>query len=110
MRFEQQSRDTVIPMDQVTVKPVMTAPKFVQSPASQSPPSQLSSATTAQSEPAKHGHRKAVFPVSDGDVPFLFPEDLTVDGIEKLEAYLAVSLKKEKRLAHEPAVGMPSVE
>jgi hypothetical protein len=43
------------------------------------------------------GQRKAVFPVSDGDVTFIFPEDLTLEGIEELEAYLAVFLKKEKR-------------
>lgn len=43
--------------------------------------------------------RKAVFPVSEGDVTFVFPETLTVEGIEELEAYLNVFLKKEKRIA-----------
>jgi len=43
--------------------------------------------------------RKAVFPVSEGDVTFIFPKHLTMEGIEELEDYLAVFLKKEKRLA-----------
>lgn len=50
-------------------------------------------------QPVKKGHRKAVFPVSEGDVTFVFPENMTLDGIEELEAYLAVFLKKEKRNA-----------
>ncbi len=45
------------------------------------------------------GQRKAVFPLSEGDVTFLFPEKMTQDGIEELEAYLKVFLKKEKREA-----------
>lgn len=52
----------------------------------------------AQAEhPPTSGLRKAVFPLSEGDVIFLFPDGMTEDGIEELEAYLAVFLKKEKR-------------
>ncbi len=46
---------------------------------------------------AAKGQRKAVFPVSEGDVTFLFPANLTVEGLGELEEYLEVFLKKEKR-------------
>lgn len=81
--------DTGIPMDQVTVeapaKP--TAPHV--------PPAAPAIAADAAS--AKVGQRKAVFPVSEGDVTFVFPEGLTAEGLEELEMYLEVFLKKEKR-------------
>ena len=51
--------------------------------------------------PPSAGQRKAVFPVSEGDVTFLFPDGMTEEGIAELEAYLAVFLKKEKRKAAE---------
>lgn len=83
--------ETGIPMDQVTVEnpPSRTAPIV--------PPDALAAADI---QPA-HGQRKAVFPVSEGDVTFIFPDGMTEDGIEELEAYLAVFLKKEKRRAAE---------
>ena len=79
--------DTGIPMEQVTVQSAV-APAPPQIPP-MAPPSETPSA----------GQRKAVFPVSEGDVTFIFPKGMTLDGIEELEAYLAVFLKKEKRVA-----------
>lgn len=84
--------DTRIPMSQVTVEQVgakATPPV---------PPAQPQ--TRADTAPVA-GQRKAVFPVSEGDVTFLFPDGMTEEGIEELEAYLAVFLKKEKRKASE---------
>ncbi len=80
--------DTGIPMSQVMLQdaPVVLKP---QSPPPASP--------APLQEVIKEGQRKAVFPVSEGDVTFIFPEGMTLEGIEELEAYLAVFLKKEKR-------------
>jgi hypothetical protein len=83
--------DTGIAMSEVFV---VTAPAGRAQPP-QSPPPSASLANT----PAKDGKRTAIFPVSEGDVTFIFPEDMSVEGIEELEAYLAVFLKKEKRNA-----------
>lgn len=82
--------DTGIPMSQVTVEHVgsETPPPI--------PPAQPQARADAV---ATAGQRKAVFPVSEGDVTFLFPDGMTEEGIEELEAYLAVFLKKEKRKA-----------
>jgi hypothetical protein len=81
-----------IPADQVSVEqvPAVASPPPIQAPPTD--PQKVESNVPA-------GQRKAVFPVSDGDVTFIFPDGLTIDGIEELEAYLAVFLKKEKRLA-----------
>jgi len=65
----------------------------------QAKPATITPPPETQQESAKQGQRKAVFPVSEGDVTFVFPEGMTLDGIEELEAYLAVFLKKEKRNA-----------
>lgn len=43
----------------------------------------------------KQGMRKAMFPVSDGDVTLIFPEDISADGLETLGMYLDIFLKKE---------------
>lgn len=80
--------DTGIPMSQVTVE---------QASAKAPPP--IPPAQTRDDAPQASGQRRAVFPVSEGDVTFLFPEGMTEEGIEELEAYLAVFLKKEKRRA-----------
>ncbi|MEM6609414.1 MAG: hypothetical protein AAF689_12620 [Pseudomonadota bacterium] len=64
------------------------------------PPPVAPTGPAADPEP-QAGQRKAVFPVSEGDVVFLFPEGISLDGLEELEDYLAVFLKKEKRLAAE---------
>lgn len=84
--------DTGIAVDQVSVE---QAPPNANPPAVQAPPAEIIKPDLA----LVSSQRKAVFPVSDGDVTFIFPDGLTIDGIEELEAYLAVFLKKEKRLA-----------
>lgn len=82
--------DTGIPMNQAILQ---------DAPASAVPPQTPPPAETAKQEVVKEGQRKAVFPVSEGDVTFIFPKGMTLEGIEELEAYLAVFLKKEKRNA-----------
>lgn len=84
--------DTSISVDQVSVE---QAPEVPAAPPIQAPPAEAKTPDVKVTS----GQRKAVFPVSDGDVTFIFPDGLTIDGIEELEAYLAVFLKKEKRLA-----------
>ena len=86
--------DTGIPMDQAIVQ----TPPAATAPPPQSPPP---ASASQKVEEIKEGQRKAVFPVSEGDVTFVFPEGMTLDGIEELEAYLAVFLKKEKRQAQQ---------
>lgn len=83
--------DTGVPMEQAIVETHMkgVVPKI--------PPS--AQALSAETAPTTAGQRKAVFPVSEGDVTFVFPEGLTIDGLEELEMYLEVFLKKEKRKA-----------
>lgn len=84
--------NTGIPMSEVTVE----------QSGSKGPPPIPPAQPQAQAEaPPTAGQRKAVFPVSEGDVTFLFPDGMSEDGIEELEAYLAVFLKKEKRKAAE---------
>ncbi|TPL80247.1 hypothetical protein FJ950_26815 [Mesorhizobium sp. B2-3-14] len=45
----------------------------------------------------KQGSRKAVFPVSEGDVTLIFPENLSADGLVELGQYLSIFLKKEQK-------------
>lgn len=45
----------------------------------------------------KAGSRKAVFPVEDGDVTLIFPEDISADGLAELGQYLDIFLKKEQK-------------
>lgn len=54
-------------------------------------------AAQRQEEPPKAGTRKAVFPLSEGDVALIFPEAMSAEGLEELGAYLAIFLKKEAR-------------
>lgn len=81
--------ETGIPMNQAIVH---DAPSAV-TPPPQSPPP----ASTSLPRTTKEGQRTAVFPVSDADVTFTFPKDMTLDQFEELEDYLAVFLKREKR-------------
>lgn len=81
--------DMWIPMDEVIVE---------QRSERRAPPPPPPSDRTADA-PAPRGQRKAVFPISEGDVTFLFPEGLTAEGLQELEDYLAIFLKKEKRRA-----------
>ncbi|MER9351205.1 hypothetical protein [Mesorhizobium sp. M7A.F.Ca.US.010.02.1.1] len=48
---------------------------------------------------AKKGSRKAVFPVEEGDVTLIFPENMSADGLAVLGQYLDVFLKKEQKKA-----------
>lgn len=48
---------------------------------------------------APTGSRKAVFPVSEGDVALIFPKDITADGLRELGLYLNIFLKKEEAAA-----------
>jgi len=59
-------------------------------------------ATALANKPAneiesKPGMRTAVFPVEDGDVTLVFPENLSADGLEELGEYLNIFLKKEHK-------------
>jgi hypothetical protein len=81
--------DTGIPINQV----FLAAALIEKTPPPQSPPV-AGSTSVVQS---KEGQRTAIFPVSEGDVTFVFPENMSLEGIEELEAYLAVFLKREKR-------------
>jgi hypothetical protein len=48
-------------------------------------------------EDVKTGLRKAVFPVEEGDVTLIFPENISADGLEELGQYLNIFLKKEQK-------------
>lgn len=48
-----------------------------------------------QDEVTKPGSRKAIFPVDDGDVALIFPEDISEEGLKTLGMYLDIFLKKE---------------
>lgn len=45
----------------------------------------------------KDGSRKAVFPVEDGDVTLIYPENISKEGLEELGQYLRIFLKKEQK-------------
>lgn len=45
----------------------------------------------------KPGSRKAIFPVDEGDVALIFPENISADGLQTLSMYLDIFLKKEIR-------------
>jgi hypothetical protein len=46
---------------------------------------------------AEKGMRKAVFPLSEGDVVLMFPQGLGPDGFDELSSYLQIFLKQAKR-------------
>lgn len=54
---------------------------------------------TIQSQPeaVPNGMRKAVFPVSEGDVTLIFPNSLSPEALEELGDYLEIFLRKAKR-------------
>lgn len=65
-------------------------------------PAHLAAALTGRQsseseQEVRPGSRKAVFPVEDGDVTLIFPEDLSADGLEELGQYLSIFLKKEQK-------------
>lgn len=45
----------------------------------------------------KEGSRKAVFPVEEGDVTLIFPENISKDGLDELGQYLNIFLNKEQK-------------
>lgn len=51
----------------------------------------------AAAEAIPSGMRKAVFPVSEGDVTLIFPTSLSPEGLEELGDYLEIFLRKAKR-------------
>lgn len=79
------------PLKDVTI--METAPATPTTQAAPSIPAHLLK-QKPQDEPTQ-GMRKAMFPVSDGDVTLIFPEDISADGLETLGMYLDIFLKKE---------------
>lgn len=86
-----------VPVNEVSVmeasRPENTPPQM---------PAHLMAALTGHQTPdfdleLKTGSRKAVFPVEDGDVTLIFPEDISADGLEELGQYLNIFLKKEQK-------------
>ena len=53
----------------------------------------------AANDSTPKGHRKAVFPLDEGDVSLIFPEGLSADALTDLGSYLDIFLKKEQRKA-----------
>ncbi|RGP40807.1 hypothetical protein BPTFM16_01099 [Altererythrobacter insulae] len=45
--------------------------------------------------PLVEGTRKAMFPLDEGDVTLIFPEGISTESLEDLDAYLSIFLKKE---------------
>lgn len=52
-----------------------------------------------QEDNVPSGSRKAVFPVSEGDVSLIFPKGITAEGLRELGMYLDIFLKKEEAAA-----------
>lgn len=48
-------------------------------------------------EERPEGTRRAVFPLDEGDVTLIFPEDITADGLGLLADYLDIFLKREQK-------------
>jgi hypothetical protein len=76
-------------------------PLTVEDSSMEKQPSQLarfaSGSLPATAEATPIGMRKAVFPVSEGDVTIIFPTNLSPDGLEELGDYLEIFLRKAKR-------------
>lgn len=82
-------------LEEITVLEAAQAPPPQDRP--MIPASLLAGANTQdQREEERAGTRKAVFPVSDGDVALIFPKDITADGLRELGLYLNIFLKKEE--------------
>ena len=50
---------------------------------------------TGGEEPTPKGARKAVFPITDGDVTLMFPEGITGAGLKSLKRYLDIFLDEQ---------------
>lgn len=72
----------------------VTVLQAAETPASERPniPASLL-ATQEDKEPL--GTRKAIFPLKEGDVSLVFPEDLSETGLNRLKAYLEIFLEQE---------------
>jgi hypothetical protein len=57
-------------------------------------------AAKKQAEVLPPGSRKAIFPIDEGDVALIFPENISEDGLETLGLYLDIFLKKEIQKKH----------
>lgn len=53
-------------------------------------------APNTQEEKIPSGTRKAMFPLDEGDVTLLFPDDLSAEGLDLLGSYLDIFLNREK--------------
>ena len=87
-------------LEEITVLETAQTPPVVERPpvpASLLAAAQMQSNLQDQKEAA--GTRKAVFPVSDGDVSIIFPKDISADGLRELGMYLDIFLKKEEAAA-----------
>lgn len=91
--FTDQSKSAV-KIEEITV--LESAPI---TPAAERPmiPASLLAGNAEEKEPV--GTRKAVFPVSEGDVALVFPKDLSAEGLRELGLYLDIFLKKEEAAA-----------
>lgn len=81
----------------------ITVLEAVQTPPAQGrptvPAALLGAQQTSQEERQPAGTRKAVFPVTGGDVALIFPEDISADSLRELGLYLDIFLKKEQSAA-----------
>lgn len=81
-----------IPVDEATKE---NAPGGVPSAFAPKPP--LRRKPEDYNSPEIKGLRKAIFPVTGGDVTLHFPEGMTPDDLKELGEYLDIFLKKQKR-------------
>lgn len=81
-----------VSVEEVTVMEAAVIPPPIERPKM---PAHLMRA--AQDDVPPEGMRKAIFPLSEGDVTMIFPEGLSTDALTDLGDYLDVFLRKEKR-------------
>lgn len=76
----------------------VTLIEAVEAPEIDRPAKPVGLGSVADESPPK-GHRKAVFPLDEGDVSLTFPEGLSAEALADLGSYLDIFLKKEQRKA-----------
>lgn len=85
----------------IPTKEVRIMERVLEAQPPEAPPHVLAALQAKQArgadEAAPSGSRKAVFPVSDGDVTLVFPDGMTTDALEELGAYLDIFLKRERK-------------
>ncbi|WP_371424698.1 hypothetical protein [Tardiphaga sp.] len=84
--FVEGSETGVLMSDATLLEKGASAPPSVTPPTLSLPPKQ---------DEATKGARKAVFPISDGDVVLTFPEDISGKGLKRLKRYLDIFLDEE---------------